>query len=239
MAQRAQNLRMPSVIRDALFGAFLLGALVAAGAARADGVTIYRCVDASGGITLQDRPCPKDAHQEVRQMLRPQDAPPTPEPIAVAQPQQRTIRVRAVRDPEPLYQCTGPNGDTYVSQSGIPQGHYAPLWVSGYGNNGGSIDAVDRARAQQANGAGQFQNGAGQFRGGIPGQYGGIPYGAVAYVQDSCVRMPQDEVCDSLRDRDSALGNLIFNAQPDERERYQREQKALRTQMRNDCDAND
>ena len=64
----------------------------------------------------------------------------------------------------------------------------------------------------------------------------GVP--AMTYVEDSCVRMPQEDVCASLRARDDQLGTMIFNAQPNERDRYEHERKGLAAQMRSDCDDN-
>jgi hypothetical protein len=220
---------MPSVLRDALFGAFVLG--VGAGNARADAVLIYRCVDAAGAVAFQDSPCPKDAHQDVRQMLRPRDAASHSEPVAATQPAPHAPQQSAPRDPRPLYQCTTPDGDTYLSQNGIPQGRYVPLWTTGAAYSGAIGGSGARGRAQQI-------NGPGQFRAGMSAQAGPSPYGPVTYVEDTCERMPQNDVCQTLQDRDSDLGTQIFNAQPDERVVYEREQKSVRTQMRNDCGAN-
>jgi hypothetical protein len=229
--QRAQNRRMPAVISRSLLGAVVLSALAAMATARADEVTVYRCVAPAGAIAFQDHPCPKDSLQQVRQMMRPRHAPPRPEPIAVSQPVQRPPQPRAPRDPQPLYQCTTPNGDSYVSQSGTPQGSYAPLWTMGYGD----YSASGRPAGNGARGRSQRTNGPRQFRGGATGQAGLDPYGPVTYVQDTCVRMQQRDVCQSLRDRDSALGTQIFNAQPDDREVYEREQKSVENQLQNDC----
>jgi hypothetical protein len=40
-----------------------------------------------------------------------------------------------------------------------------------------------------------------------------------------------------MRSRNDALGTLIFNGQPSDRERYEHERKVLLEQMRDDCDA--
>ena len=106
-------------------------------------VTIYRCVAIGGKISLQDHPCPTDARQDVRQMIRPQDPPPRPQsPIVQAQPAPATTEVRIVhvRDPQPTYQCTTPDGDTYINHTGIPQARYVPLWTLGFGRGDGFED---------------------------------------------------------------------------------------------------
>jgi len=221
---------MQTAVRDAFIGAALIGACFAAGAARADDVIIYRCVDAAGKVALQDRPCPKDVHQDVRQMLRPQDPPPSPEPInVVVPPATRTVEVHVVhdRDPQPAYRCTTPDGETYISRTGIPQGHYVPFWTFGFGRgNGFANGGRPPAQSMPRPGDSQFHHGG-----------GGIGFPIMTYVEDTCVRMPQDEVCGSLRARNDQLGTLIFNGQPSDRERYERERKGLLEQMRSDCSA--
>ena len=218
---------MPSVVSHRLaIAAALLGALLASDLARADEVTIYRCVDATGRVALQDRPCPKDVHQDVRQMIRPVDAPPRAEPVrAYARPAPRAVEVHVVhdRDPEPAYRCTTPDGDTYISRTGIPRGRYVPLWTLGFAHGNGFMNGGGAPSFSMSQPGGQ------QFQRGLP---------IMTYVEDSCVRMPQDEVCDSLRARNDQLGTLIFNGQPSDRERYERERKGLVEQMHSDCDGN-
>ncbi len=221
---------MESPFRFGLIGAGLVGMFVLASPAYADDVIIYRCVNAGGKVTLQDRPCPKDVHQEVRQMLRPQDPPPRPEPIAsMPPPVSPTFEVRVYRTPRPLYECTTQDGAAYLSQNGIPQARYVPLWTTGIG----MVEVGDgRMRAQPSPGSGQFR------RGGLV-RSGPIAFGPSVYVEDSCRRLPQDEVCERMHARDDTLEKLIFNAQPSDRVGYEREQKGLRTQVRNDCNANE
>ena len=52
-----------------------LAFLLPAGAVRAadSTVTIHRCIDAKGRITLQDDPCPKGSQDSTREMLRPEE----------------------------------------------------------------------------------------------------------------------------------------------------------------------
>jgi len=58
-----------------LAGFLLLMSAFAVTAKAADEVTIYRCTDGSGRLTLRDTPCGKDQKQQTRNMLRPKDAP--------------------------------------------------------------------------------------------------------------------------------------------------------------------
>lgn len=60
----------------ALLALASVAALLPVQPAAAAGVTIYRCVDASGHVALRDTPCVEGERQEVRNMQRPQDPPP-------------------------------------------------------------------------------------------------------------------------------------------------------------------
>ncbi|MEO8743111.1 MAG: DUF4124 domain-containing protein [Lysobacteraceae bacterium] len=226
---------MPSVLRHAVSGlAIAAGVLACANSARADEVTIYRCVDARGKVALQDRPCPKDVHQDVRQMVRPQDPPPGNNPVVVAEkPAPRDVEVRIVHDrypPPPTYRCTTPDGSSYISHTGIPQGRYVPLWTYGYGQGMAYGGAHMHGQA-----AVPAAGPAPQHRDRFAGSYGRT---SMTYVEDTCVRLSQDEVCQAMRDRIDQLGTLFFNGQPSDRERYDRESKGLKIQIRDECVGN-
>jgi hypothetical protein len=221
---------MRSVRFCLLPAALLLVALSATNAARAAGdVTIYRCVATGGKISLQDHPCPKDAHQDVREMIRPQDPPPRPAaPVLEAPPAPAPTEVRIVhvRDPQPLYECRSYDGQTYLSQTGIPQVHLVPLWVLGFRMFGGSgfADVGRPAPVIATRHSGHPPNG--QFADSTG-----------TWIEDRCVRLPQAEVCQRMRDRQDELGTRIFNAQPSDRARFERERQGLIEQLREDCNA--
>ena len=213
-----------------LVGALLLVSFAACLPARAAGeVTIYRCVASGRKVSLQDRPCPKDAHQDVREMLRPQDPPPRPQaPIVQAPPASVATQVRIVhvRDPQPLYECRSFDGQTYLSRTGIPKTRFVPLWVLGYrmfGDDGfADVGRPAPVSLPPSQGSGYPSN----------GQYADTPG---TYIDDRCVRLPQAEVCQRMRDRQDELGTRIFNAQPTDRVRYERERQGLVEQLRSDC----
>jgi hypothetical protein len=216
---------MPSAVHHRLgTTALLIGALIASDAARASDVTIYRCVSPSNQITLQDHPCPKDAHQDVRQMIRPQDAPPRPQVVATATTPATEVRIARVRDPQPLYECTNAeSGETYINHSGIPESRYVPFWTLGLAD---SFFSHPQHRPPSMHRLTERPPHA---------RFAASP--ALVYVEDSCVRLPQDEACQRMLTRNNALGTLIFNGQPSDRERYEHERKILLEQMRDDCDA--
>ncbi|MEO7477608.1 MAG: DUF4124 domain-containing protein [Lysobacteraceae bacterium] len=206
-------------------GLLLIVGLISANAAHADDVTIYRCVDPAGKVSLQDSRCPTNTRQQVREMQRPQDPPPRPPQIAATPtpaPPPTEIRIVHVHDPQPLYECRNPDtGETYLSQTGVPEGRYVPFWTLGYGDPFANVGASTPARSSVPR------------TGRLP--HGSFAYPAMMYVQDTCVRLPQAEICRRMHARDDALGTLIFNAQPVERANYEREREGLAEQMRGEC----
>ena len=86
-------------------------------------VTIYRCTNASGALTLRDSPCLKGEQQDVRTMQRPRDPapsaqPPAPTPTPAAPVPNTTVQVVYLTPPRPLYECVTPDGETYTSDDG-------------------------------------------------------------------------------------------------------------------------
>jgi hypothetical protein len=119
-------------------------------AADKDKVTVYRCVDAKGKVSLQDAPCAKNSKQETREMLRPKDAPPAKKKIAekVSAPaalntQTTEPMIRFVPPPD-LYQCTNYEGKTRDSEQYDPNPRCEPLWALGYQEEYLSIEQRDR-----------------------------------------------------------------------------------------------
>ena len=112
-------------------------ALLAAFGAREQDVTIYRCIDAKGHLTLRDTPCAKGEKQEQRTMTRPQDAPRAkPAPVQNAAADTHPVVHAPARDiyvpPRPLYECVTPDNVTYTSDTGEGNPRYVPLWTMGY-----------------------------------------------------------------------------------------------------------
>src|SRR5436190_24329220 len=111
---------MPSTLR--LVVALVLAGLASAVAVRAfaaDDVTIYRCIDAKGHVTLRDSPCAAGEKQETRTMARPVDAAPRapqarPAPVETAAPATHTT---VIYQPRPLYECITPDNVRYTSET--------------------------------------------------------------------------------------------------------------------------
>ena len=135
----APALRLPVVALLAV--AACIGAPTAAMAQSAErAVTIYRCTDTQGRLSLRDTPCGQDERQQATSMRRPLD-PPTrpaealPEPFATSTGTAASApepRVRVYLPAPPVYRCTTPDGDRYTSDSPEGNPRWVPLWTLGY-----------------------------------------------------------------------------------------------------------
>lgn len=111
----------------------LLALLAGHAAAQDDGITIYRCTDAGGKLTLQDSPCAQGQSQQARTMLQPDDPPPkpvpAPDPAVAAPPAPEPSPPPVVAHaPQPMYECVRPDGSHYTSDNGDGN----PRWVTSF-----------------------------------------------------------------------------------------------------------
>lgn len=173
----------------ARFYALLLLALTGSGATTAEAaeVTIYRCTDASGALTLQNSPCPKGMKQEARTMQGVNTVPmtptaPTPAATAPATPTATTPTAPATtvattppastpandrRLPPPvLFQCTTYDRDSYVTEEVVPASRCVAMRTVGLDGNP--------------------QSGAGQ---------------ACEVVRDTCARVGEAALCEAWQKR--------------------------------------
>lgn len=100
-----------------------------------DDVTIYRCTDAQGRLTIGNTPCAQGQQQQTQSMLRPKDASPAAVPEEdepVEPPQPVAPRMVVTTAPRPLYECVRPDGSVYESDSGDGDPRWVPLWTLGY-----------------------------------------------------------------------------------------------------------
>ncbi len=217
-------------MRPALPFALLLFAALAARAQSGD-VRIYRCTDAAGKQTLRDTPCPKGQQQQVREMLRPKDA-----PVRRAPAQSRSVerpadspRYVVLAPPQAMYQCTDPDGKRYTSENGEGNPRWVPLWTLGYpvvwprtslGSNIGGISnprpgTGPRPLMRDINWP--VANGGGQW------------------IRDTCAMLPPAETCARLRDRRAEIRTRFFNAMPSERDVLRVEERGINARLDNDC----
>ena len=227
---------MPSTLR--LVVALVLAGLAGSVALRAfaaDDVTIYRCIDAKGHVTLRDSPCGAGEKQETRTMARPVDAAPRapqarPAPVEAApQPERTTV----IYQPRPLYECITPDNVTYTSDTNDGNPRWVPLWTLGYpvyafpGHHSGAGFAVSNGNISISGGS---HSGSGPY-------ISPAAYGAGTYVQDTCYALPQADVCARVRDRREEIRRRFFNAMPSERDVLRVEERGLNHRIDADCAA--
>lgn len=203
----------------------------AVSAQQAGNVTVYRCTDARGNVTLSDQPCAAGDRQELRSMQRPQDAPPAPAPQAspapAVQPQQPApvVQTVVVRTPQPMYECITPDGRRYTSDTGDGNPRWVPLWTLGYraGWRGG------RVGPPPSGDPGARRPPHGPPPGPAPVVAGGT------WIRDSCHMLPQAEACARLRERRDEIRRRFFNAQESERNELRREERGINARLEADC----
>jgi len=219
--------------RHAALGALLLAlpATAQEPAAAAAGVTIYRCSDSRGQlVALRDSPCRTGERQEVLQMQRPRDPPPhataapAPPPAPAPAAPAREVRIVTVEAPRPTYECTTPDGETYVSESGEGNPRWVPLWTVGYPVWPGGRPPVGRPPGP----------GPGPGVGPRPPHGVVVPAGGT-WVRDACVRLAREEVCSRLSDRRYEILRRYHDTTPSERNALDREQRDIDQRLRSEC----
>ena len=110
----------------------LLAASAGGALAQENDITIYRCTDASGHLTVQDSPCADDQSQQTRRMIQPSDPAPRAEPAAppalqpAPEPSPHTVVV--LHEPRPMYECIRDDGSRYTSDDGEGNPRWIPNW---------------------------------------------------------------------------------------------------------------
>ncbi|TDK27193.1 DUF4124 domain-containing protein [Luteimonas aestuarii] len=234
----------------------LAGLLLAAGhaqARQAGEVTVYRCVDGKGHVTLGDVPCPAGSSGEARTMQRPQDAPERPRPVvqpaASAAPPAPAPQLVMLRPPQPMYECIAPDGSRYTSDTADGRPRWVPLWTLGYRGHGRPAPGP----------SGTATNALAQYHANRPlGGYVGAPTPTAppptagpprpgprppaypvgtpgTWVQDTCHALPPAEVCARLRDRRDEIRRRFFNAQETERSTLRVEERGINARLDSDC----
>ncbi|WP_052338500.1 DUF4124 domain-containing protein [Luteimonas huabeiensis] len=222
----------------------------------ADEVTLYRCTDAHGRVTLQDAPCTGGARQQTRVMQRPQDPPPRPPPPPVPAPPAQVVepaQVAVLRAPQPMYECVTPEGERYLSDDGEGNPRFVPLWTLG----GHDARGPRPARPGQRGATRPPATGLSTVpinnisipsprnlpqapppppvRPRPPHPDGAYYGGGGTWIRDACTRLPQAEVCSRLRDQRETLRRRFFNAQESERSRLRVEERTLNARLAEDC----
>jgi hypothetical protein len=209
--------------------------------ATAGDVTIYRCTDARGHLTLRDTPCTKGERQETREMLRPKDGAPavaaTPAPVQPRNADNAAPpRMLVLRAPQPLYECVTPDGDHYTSDTPEGRPRWVPLWTLGYPVPMAPYPYPSRRTGTDlAITGGNVSIHAGSTVLVPPPAYPAYPATAGTWIRDACHALPQQEVCARLHDRRDEIRRRFFNAQPSERDVLRVEERGINARLDNDC----
>jgi len=217
---------------------------LAAAAAPADNVRIYRCVGSNGAVSLQDGPC-THGRQEIREMLRPQDPPPrtagsdrTVAPGPPSRQAPREVRHVYIQPPRPMYECVPEDGEPYLSDSNEGRPRWVPLWTTAWwpGGAGAWPGRGGEPGVRQGRPVGVGHDGRPQRPPHAPGIGMGVsvPAGNIL-VRDACHALPQQEVCARLRDQRWTLDRRYNSALQGEREAITREQRGIDARLDQDC----
>lgn len=212
----------------------LLGAAASAPAASAE-LTVFRCVAAGGGVTLQDRPCPPDTTQEARRLRRPLDPPPMPRPAAPAPPARPAADAAATepapvarRAPAPRYECLRDDGVVYENDTGIPEVRWVPLWTLG-------LDPRAPARTFGRTGAKPERRPG--FRPRVPERVDDPEFalGPGAWVEDVCRPLSVAELCRRQRAQIDELRHRAASTTTGAAARLDAERVQRRIQFAEEC----
>jgi uncharacterized protein DUF4124 len=205
--------------------------LVALAPLTASAATAYKCVDAKGAISFQDRPC-RAGTKEKQIQLR-EFAPPPETPAAPAQPEpEYAYDAPDVAPPPPparmaspkFYLCTRYDGSRYMSDTYQPGSALVPLGVLG---------VPGRSLADAYGGP----NGIGVSAPGlrtIPHQpAASVPFGGMStWVDDECHLAPPAEACAYLRTSLDDVESKLRRAFSDTQAQLQQQQADLRQRLR-------
>jgi hypothetical protein len=213
-------------------------------------VTIYRCTDAKGYLTLRDSPCNKGERQETRSMLRPKDAPLRPQsspPQALASVTTPPPQIIIVNTPRTLYECVSPDNTRYLSDTPEGNARWVPLWPHAYPQpypypgqvthyEPGRLNVrVDDGRVSGSYSSGGYSSGnysSGGTRILTPTY---SEFGGGTWVRDPCHALPQAEVCARLVDQRDVLRRRFTIAQASERAVLGREERSIGARLAQDC----
>lgn len=212
-------------------------------------VVVYRCVDASGHVSLGDVPCAGGAREEVKSMQRPVDGPPLRVAApALAEPREpASPRTVYLRTPQPMYECVTPEGSRYTSETGDGNPRWVPLWTLGYSPRGGRghrDGSGGRTPPEPLRpgplggyvGAPRPTPGPAVSQGHRPPHRQHIGAGGT-WIRDTCHPLPQHEVCSRLLERRDAIRKRFFNAQEGERDTLRVEERGINARLDADCGA--
>lgn len=215
--------------------ALLLVMAVVTVAADAAEITIYRCTDGQGRLTLRDTPCKKGETQQTLEMQRPVDPPRRKVATSPAEPEPTPAPAEvppsyfAVTPPRPMYECVTYEGERYLSDTAEGNPRWVELWALGYpvtvqrnplGDNVGG----PRPRPPET--------GPGPPR--LPVDVG-LAMTPGSWIRDPCYELGPEEICEHLRNRHFELGRQYNSALQSDRQRIDNEQQLIAQRLDDEC----
>lgn len=168
-----------ALVRLVVYVAFFNAAMAAENT-----ITLYRCTDTKGSISLQDEPCPKGTQQSVLQRQRPQEPLSAKKPTQVEidrKPEAALVRSEPEREtipPPALYRCTSYDGIERYSEQYDPNPRCEPLVLY--------FPEPRHLTPQQA--------------------------GACRWVEDSCVRLSDEATCAIWKTKKKEAASALLHA---------------------------
>jgi hypothetical protein len=159
--------------------------------------TAYKCVDAHGAITFQDRPCRAGTEQHKIELPEPAPVPPQPEaspppPPEPPPPMVADESLEPVRIPPPaFYLCTRYDGTQYISDTGEGGSALVPLGVLGVpGRSLADAYSPQHSIGVSAPGLRQIPH--------VPAR--SVPFGGMStWIDDECHEAAPREACAYLK----------------------------------------
>jgi hypothetical protein len=214
----------------------MAGVTVAANPAE---ITIYRCTDSSGRLTLRDTPCRKGETQQTREMQRPTDPPPRRQartaPAPAEQPPEEPAPAEAppnyvvVTPPRPMYECVTYEGETYLSDTAEGNPRWVELWALGY-----PVAVQRNPLGDNVGGPRPRPSGTGPGPPRLPVDVG-LAMTPGSWIRDPCYALSPQEICEHLRDRHHELGRQYNSALQSDRARIDNEQQVIAQRLDNEC----
>ena len=125
------------ILLNGLLTMFIMDNVTAAAALNNSKVTVYRCVNSKGKVSLQDVPCASSSKQETLIMQKPKDAPASKvinqrPNVQVNNPLPPNHIMATPIPPPKLYRCTDFDGKMRDAEYYDPKPRCVPLWALGY-----------------------------------------------------------------------------------------------------------
>ena len=212
----------------------MAGVTVAANAAE---ITIYRCTDGKGRLTLRDTPCKSGQTQQTLEMQRPVDpprrkvatSPAVPEPQPSPAPAEAPPSYVVVTPPRPMYECVTYEGERYLSDTAEGNPRWVELWALGYPvavQRNPLGDNVGGPRPRPT------ETGPGPPR--LPVDVG-LAMTPGSWIRDPCYELGPEQICEYLRDRHYDLGRQYNSALQGDRQRIDNEQQLIAQRLDDEC----